>query len=94
MELWSGNIKSLFTEDSNPVIYQREIEVESEVYADIAILYEKDYNQLRMVVNKEAETCFVLDSKRECSRYLSGFLMVNHKVKVYYTIETWCGYTE
>ncbi len=94
VEVWAGNIRSLFTPESNPIMYQREVEVEPNVYADIAVLYEHEYGHLRLVVNSKADTCFVIDSKRESSRCLSGFLQVSGRSKVFYTIETCCGYTE
>jgi len=45
-------------------------------------------------VNKAAEVSFVLDSKRESSRFLSGFLSASDRVKLFYVIEASCGYTE
>lgn len=98
IELWQGNLTALFaaslgTSPSAQIIYQREIEVKEDLYADIAILYQKEYGLLRLVVERKEETTFLVDVKPECSRFISGFLAVNDKVKVYYSISAACGKT-
>lgn len=101
VELWTGNLKSLYTAGStvdgltSNIFYQREVEPVKGVFVDIALLYDKEYNTIRLTVNKDkSETSFVVDSKRESSRFLSGFLAATDRVKLYYTIETSSGYTE
>jgi hypothetical protein len=70
------------------------VEVVPGIFADVALLYQKEYGTLRLVVERKSETSFIVDSKRISSRFLSGFLPVTSRVKIFYTIETAVGYTE
>jgi len=76
------------------IIYQREIEAQEGIFTEISITIEEKFKTIRIGVGKQYESRFVIESQRESSRILAGFLPINSKVKVFYCIETSCGYTE
>lgn len=56
------------------------------VYADIEVSYDKIYGTLKLTVNKEGETSFVVNTKNESSRFLAGFLPIQDRLKIFFTI--------
>ena len=51
--------------------------VDPELFAEIAILSDREFGTIRLVVNGKAESSFAIDTRRESSRFLSGLLAVN-----------------
>ena len=73
------------------------MEVTEGIFADVTLHSEGEFGTLRLAVTtsqNSSETSFVVDAKRESSRFLAGFLQVTERVKVFFTIEASTGYTE
>jgi hypothetical protein len=93
IEIWMGKIQDLCSKE-DLVLYQRELCIAEGLYAEVAILYDSEYNCIRFTVNKSFETSFSLDVNRESSRFLSGLVAVTERNKIFYTIEQSAGYCE
>jgi hypothetical protein len=106
VELYSGDLaKEVFvdrgTVDSRAhrLLYMREVTLREGVNAEVALSSEGEYGTVRLVVKNpktggSAETSFVVEGKRESSRFLAGLLPINEREKVFYTIEAAVGYSE
>jgi hypothetical protein len=74
------------------------VEVAPGVFADVILKSDGDFGTLQLTVvvgtTISGETCFVMDSKRESSRVLAGFLPVSDRLKLFYTLASSAGYTE
>jgi hypothetical protein len=73
---------------------KEKLEAQEGVSAEISITIEEKFKTIRIGVGKQYESRFVIESQRESSRILAGFLPMNSKIKVFYCIESSCGYTE
>ena len=103
IELFQGNLKTVFVplgtidQSGQLLIYQRQVEVTEGIFADVTLHSEGEFGTLRLAVTtsqNSSETSFVVEAKRESSRFLAGFLQVTERVKVFFTIEASTGYTE